>query len=320
MDRGFFLADNDWTCYRRNYFQVSGRFTVVNTVNNGEEGMPPYLAEVDGNLYNVSEFAIGISAKVSNSEKKVDLIQHTPKRDKGPQLIPEPKAVKPGSIMNINAIEASQNVVTYERLQFKTATANNGKRRAAQQYYVLLVDLYAILDNNEKLKIASSYSAPLVVRGRSPGHYADSHERMQNMSLLTSPVSADERMMMQRSFYNGIGNQFSPFSQQMSSSISPENGSFNMPFSSVGPQFVVPSDPNCTSPSPPNDSFSNSLSLTSPGLPLSWDPSDPHKLQNSKMSRLEGGNVPHKQHPQIFNIPQENFDSNSSNFDGVYRM
>ncbi len=28
MDRGFFRADQDWTCYRRNYFQVSSTFDV----------------------------------------------------------------------------------------------------------------------------------------------------------------------------------------------------------------------------------------------------------------------------------------------------
>ncbi|KAJ2432622.1 hypothetical protein GGF42_009548, partial [Coemansia sp. RSA 2424] len=54
-----------------------------------------------------------------------------------------------------------------------TATANNGKRRAAQQYYVLTVDLLADCDGGERCVVASAASAPIVVRGRSPGHYAD---------------------------------------------------------------------------------------------------------------------------------------------------
>ncbi|KAF7591774.1 hypothetical protein BBP40_001100 [Aspergillus hancockii] len=68
---------------------------------------------------------------------------------------------------------------TFERIQFQKATANNGKRRAQQQYYNLVVDLYAEIagpvSSNETqwIKIARKLSHPMVVRGRSPGHYKD---------------------------------------------------------------------------------------------------------------------------------------------------
>jgi meiosis-specific transcription factor NDT80 len=70
---------------------------------------------------------------------------------------------------NQQAVEA-----TFERIQFKNATANNGKRRAAQQYYHLLVELFTDVGGQSPdrwVKIASRMSAPMVVRGRSPGHY-----------------------------------------------------------------------------------------------------------------------------------------------------
>ncbi|ORY91355.1 hypothetical protein BCR43DRAFT_105367 [Syncephalastrum racemosum] len=178
FDRGFFLADNDWTCYRRNYFQISSAFIIP--------GMSPYCVEPDwpclvqqedGNLYPVQRFLLGISARVSNSDKKIDLVQHTPKRDKGPQMTPVPRSITPGGNLSMSTVGTNQNIVTFERIQFKTATANNGKRRAAQQYYVCLVDLYAETDTGATVRIASCQSAPLVVRGRSPGHYSDTHDR-----------------------------------------------------------------------------------------------------------------------------------------------
>ncbi|OBZ90872.1 Meiosis-specific transcription factor NDT80 [Choanephora cucurbitarum] len=179
MDRGFFLADNDWTCYRRNYFQVSSVFSVhgFNHYYSINEPRVYVKSDEDGALYPVQRFLLGISARVANSEKEIDLIQHTPKRDKGPQFKPDPKPISPGGNLTMSSVANNQNIVTFERVQFKTATANNGKRRAAQQYYICITELYAETDRNQLVKVASCQSAPLVVRGRSPGHYADNQER-----------------------------------------------------------------------------------------------------------------------------------------------
>jgi hypothetical protein len=200
MDRGFFLADNDWTCYRRNYFQVSGAFSIHGLNNNPyyHPDQQQCLVQVDGQFLPVSNFSMNISARVSNSDKKIELVQHTPKRDKGPQTTPTGKLIIPGGNLNMSSVSgANQSIVTFERIQFKTATANNGKRRAAQQYYVCLVDLYAeIEDTKQKIKIASCQSAPLVVRGRSPGHYSDNntnHERYENNLAAPQQQPQDER-------------------------------------------------------------------------------------------------------------------------------
>ncbi|KAI9255315.1 hypothetical protein BY458DRAFT_541767 [Sporodiniella umbellata] len=182
MDRGFFLADNDWTCYRRNYFQVSGAFAIQGLNHYYAEQETQSYVQHEGTLCPVLHYSMCISARVSNSDKRIDLVQHTPKRDKGPQTTPHPKPVMPGGNLNMSSVGASQSIVTFERIQFKTATANNGKRRAAQQYYVCLVDLYAEIEGNRRVKVASCQSAPLVVRGRSPGHYSDNAERYEPMA------------------------------------------------------------------------------------------------------------------------------------------
>lgn len=189
MDRGFFRADQDWTCYRRNYFQVSSTFDVhgMNYMIQGPE-VPCLLRKSSDSqeLLQVDYFSIGVCARVTNNDKKIELVQHTPKRDKGPQMIPEPRPVRAGGNLHLASVGSNHNIVTFERLQFKTATANNGKRRAAQQYYEIVVDLYANFPREEPLRVATCVSAPLVVRGRSPGHYADSHTRFKHMDTDSS--------------------------------------------------------------------------------------------------------------------------------------
>lgn len=75
---------------------------------------------------------------------------------------------------------------TFERVQFKQATANNGKRRASQQYFHLIVELYADVrkDNGDQpswVKVAHRVSEKIVVRGRSPSHYQnEGHHQQQN--------------------------------------------------------------------------------------------------------------------------------------------
>lgn len=183
MDRGFFRAEQDWTCYRRNYFQVSSTFDVhgMNHLIQGPE-VPCLLRKSDTQeLLPVDYFSIGVHASVANHDKKIELVQHTPKRDKGPQIIPEPRPVRAGGNLHLASVGSNHNIVTFERLQFKTATANNGKRRAAQQYYEIVVNLYANTSRGDSIRVATCTSANLVVRGRSPGHYADSHTRFKHV-------------------------------------------------------------------------------------------------------------------------------------------
>ncbi|KAI1002270.1 hypothetical protein K3495_g5931 [Podosphaera aphanis] len=201
IDKGFFMADNNWTCYRRNYFSLNCSFSLSPPVTSGNiylqlPGSPPVR---------VHAFCMSISAVVDGRDgKPIELVQHTPKRDKGPQdrparvvLVPRTSAShgtydgitgRPG-VYDGQSFNPSSNrpatEATFERIQFKNATANNGKRRAAQQYYHLLVELYADVANESSeryIKIASRISAPMVVRGRSPGHYQSDQRGSSNTS------------------------------------------------------------------------------------------------------------------------------------------
>lgn len=199
IDKGFFKADDDWTCYRRNYFAVACSFQLKPSVNIKSE--PLYLHR-SHHMEQIKGFAMSITARVDNEDgKAVELVQHTPKRDKGPMGPPEKMTLVPhsGSVVNYgdssgslspshqlqgydtyspSSPQAVASIANFDRIQFKNATANNGKRRAAQQYFHVLVELYANIPskNNSEgswVKVATRLSAAMVVRGRSPGHYSD---------------------------------------------------------------------------------------------------------------------------------------------------
>ncbi|KAI3331345.1 hypothetical protein F4824DRAFT_293290 [Ustulina deusta] len=199
IDKGFFLSDGEWTCYRRNYFSCICSYGLNPHYPNATM---QYLPTGSTASYQVFGFAMSISAVVSDSDSQsIDLVQHTPKRDKGPTAKPEkvrmlPKPHQQGSnplgLYSDHTMPGGSRAIyesgygqsgqgpyatehTFERIQFKQATANNGKRRAAQQYYHLVIELYADVGTQNPgeqfIKVAERKSAKMIVRGRSPGHY-----------------------------------------------------------------------------------------------------------------------------------------------------
>ncbi|KAK5559336.1 hypothetical protein LTR46_002378 [Exophiala xenobiotica] len=218
IQKGFFQVDRKWTCYRRNYFAVSSSFSFK---NHGSEG--PFYLHRNGHDEQIQQFSVSISAKTAltgNSESESrGLVQHTPKRDKATETVPGRHLISPtppqtmtangvyagaghmygaqhhmsaavmgsfGGFDNHNA-NAIPTTYTFERIQFQKATANNGKRRAQQQYFLLVVELSANVartpGDENWVVIATKESEPMVVRGRSPGHYKDNGRRDSQTSM-----------------------------------------------------------------------------------------------------------------------------------------
>lgn len=207
IPKGFFLVDERWTCYRRNYFSVTCAFTYK---GHGPMEGPCYVSR-SGSLEQVQQFALSITAKTaavnSQDSETRGLVQHTPKRDKATESVPKRHLVVASSahpLTNVggaghselypmhlgagplNSYEAYSHAAThatapshhtFERIQFQKATANNGKRRAQQQYFHLLVNLEANVGRPDEpedwITVACKQSEQMVVRGRSPGHYKD---------------------------------------------------------------------------------------------------------------------------------------------------
>lgn len=225
IDKGFFLAENEWTCYRRNYFSCICSFQLPSPTH--PQATLHFTPTGSSQTYQVAGWAMCISAVVAdNDTHTIELVQHTPKRDKGPIAPPDKIRLNPktpqashhplghyaGAEMGIPgssrayeqslysqplqhpALHASLPTEhTFERIQFKQATANNGKRRAAQQYYHLVVELYAYVGqqgqgNEQFLKVAHRKSAKMIVRGRSPGHYQSERRTSTSSGPGTGPA------------------------------------------------------------------------------------------------------------------------------------
>ena len=175
IHKGFFQVDEKWTCYRRNYFSVSCSFSLRPWTSN----VPLYVQLSNHTTENIRSFSMSISAIVNAQDNETrELVQHTPKRDKQSEKKPGRVTLQPqqppplvlnhgpsvgpnhltfggpshasGMQMDYgssygNPQQPSQPPTshTFERIQFQKATANNGKRRAQQQYYNLVVELYA---------------------------------------------------------------------------------------------------------------------------------------------------------------------------------
>ncbi|KAI4860512.1 hypothetical protein F4820DRAFT_436580 [Hypoxylon rubiginosum] len=202
IDKGFFPSEGDWNCYRRNYFSCMCAFTLT---PHYVDAAIQYTPSGSSTSYQVFGFSMSISAVVSGSEShSVGLIQHTPMGGKRPvlglekvRLTPKP-STQPSTQPHSPRIYHEHHAMTsgaramyegsysqadqgsypmehiFERIQFKQATANNGRRRAVQQYFHLVVELYVDVGSrspDQWLKVAQRKSAQLIVRGRSPGHY-----------------------------------------------------------------------------------------------------------------------------------------------------
>lgn len=229
IDKGFFLAEQYWSCYRRNYFQLSTAFrcfvpSKTNHLDGSKTEVYPksevlQLYDItDDKWYRINSFSVGLTASNFESKSEIELVKNTSKRDKGPQNAPEKAEISAGGVVPglpqphllpsfaFSSIQPGDSsrvpdncLVTFERIQFKTATANNGKRVSNQQFYQIELTLYGSVwknDRFEDIPVGKIATGPLVVRGRSPRHYSNvgisdlnfSHQRTPN--TLKSPLSA----------------------------------------------------------------------------------------------------------------------------------
>jgi hypothetical protein len=290
MDRGFFMADGYWTCYRRNYFQVSSTFLAYATTPSGATHslQLPCLIQLDNNrTERIVEFYMNISARPESGGKPIELIQHTAKRDKGPQEAPKIKFCVPENMDDMAIVDSpistinSLKFVTFERLQFRSATANNGKRRAAQQFHVLTLELFAVSDSGESFKIATSDSPNLIVRGRAPGHYSQDDElssQSKRPKLGGSPQKAYNESTQQPLYYSN-----SMYVDSSLSSLSSTSSSTPFQEAARSPEIVGAMNPS-------HEAFISAVNQLASSSSLSSPPQPPPPPASS--SSYSGGGAP----------------------------
>ncbi|KAJ5577800.1 p53-like transcription factor DNA-binding [Penicillium hispanicum] len=169
------------TCYRRNLFQITGSVTLP-------RGMR-YIMTDQGDRIPILAQELTVSATESVEGNPVKIISV-------PWKTPSAAAANSGTVLEDNNpstaakiekepppipldIMAGQDLdtdyatfpVAWKRLQFRVATANNGRRKELQQHFVVRLKVVATLSTGAKIPISEVQSGPVIVRGRSPRNF-----------------------------------------------------------------------------------------------------------------------------------------------------
>ena len=165
------------TCYRRNLFQVTGSITLPRNLR--------YILTEIGDRLPILGQELQISATESVENGSVKLISvpwKTPTNN--PPPVAEEKSEKepttiPLDLMSNQDMDAEFATfpIAWKRLQFRIATANNGRRRELQQHFVVRLKLVVTLPNGARIPVAEAKSAAIIVRGRSPRNFQSKKEQ-----------------------------------------------------------------------------------------------------------------------------------------------
>lgn len=180
----FFLAESPWanpgdgscppaelTCYRRNLFQITGNITLPRTLH--------YILTTEGKQIPIISQELVVTASESTEGNAVKLISvpwktpanvNPPTADDKVEREPPPIPLDMSSIQDMESEYASF-PFQWKRLQFRIATANNGRRKELQQHFVLHLRVMATLATGGKVAIATAQSGAVIVRGRSPRNF-----------------------------------------------------------------------------------------------------------------------------------------------------
>lgn len=208
-DRGFEKENEAWIAYRRNYFSLVAAFYFQNESLEACSDNCFYCIDKLGVKHTVSYFKIGIyDVCPDTGELTNTLVQHTSKRDKGPQFDPpvynavlgilplhdfmklisnirnmsrlhechkkffltdlERQSVGKGILGNYPAAESIARVARYERMQFSKSSSQLSGVNRALK---LVVRLMCVIENGESILVAAAETPTLTIRGRSPMLY-----------------------------------------------------------------------------------------------------------------------------------------------------
>lgn len=180
----FFIAESPWatvgdvqapptelTCYRRNLFQINGEIALPRNLR--------YLMTEQGEQIPIMGQELVISATESTEGNPVRIISvpwKTPASSNAPlseeKVEREPHSI-PLDLTSVQDVDTGLATFPFQwkRLQFRIATANNGRRKELQQHFVVRLKLLAALATGGKIPICEVQSGAIIVRGRSPRNF-----------------------------------------------------------------------------------------------------------------------------------------------------
>ena len=160
------------TCYRRNLFQITGNVTLPRTMQCASFDRGERLPIVS------QELTISATESVEGSPVKIISVPwKTPTTGTAPT--PEDKVEKEPTSFPLDQSgthdmdpDYSFYPFAWKRLQFRVATANNGRRRELQQHFTIKLSVVATLTSGSKITLCEALSGPIIVRGRSPRNFS----------------------------------------------------------------------------------------------------------------------------------------------------
>lgn len=192
------MTPPELTCYRRNLFQVTGSITLPRSLR--------YIMTERGERIPIVAQELTISATESVEGGTVKLISVPWKTPiNSPPIAPEEKTEKEPTVIPLDLmshhdpdVEFATYPFAWKRLQFRIATANNGRRKELQQHFVARLKLVATLSSGDRVAIAEARSLAIVVRGRSPRNFLQRKdfavgERAPGRKATSLPTNASRR-------------------------------------------------------------------------------------------------------------------------------
>ena len=272
------------TCYRRNLFQVTGSIRLPRGLQ--------HIAMHDGNRIPIVALELCVSATESAEGHAVKLISvpwKTPANNAPPAV--EDKTEKEPMALPLDII-SNQDIdtdyatfpIAWKRLQFRIATANNGRRKELQQHFVVSLKLMATLANGNRVSIAEAKSTAIVVRGRSPRNFQQRRDLaigersiirkgpnsppVPSRRATTDPVPTRSPLKRERSGES----PFAPFSFNINDphpqNFSTFNGGWHRPAHGSSSAPALPT-PTFRTPTLPSSKSASSVSPPSAQQPLS---------------------------------------------------
>jgi hypothetical protein len=285
----FFLAESPWatpgetapptelTCYRRNLFQVTGNLMLPRGLR--------YVLTEQGEQLPIMSQELTISATESVEGNSVKIISVPWKTPASGAPTAEDKTEKEPASIPLDLM-ASQDVETefvnfpiaWKRLQFRVATANNGRRKELQQHFVVHLKVVASLANGAKVSICEVRSGAIIVRGRSPRNFqsrkdmpisSGTSSRKHNLPMPPTRTSTGDsnthppKQEPRSAPPHTIDIPQLPFTYEPSDiQVSPDFFEWKIPNGHVGAMTVIPQEPT----SFPVQQPSNAYAQSSPDL------------------------------------------------------
>ena len=278
------------TCYRRNLFQITGSITLPR--------MMRYILTDQGDRIPILAQELAISATESAEGHPVKLISvpwKTPASNA--TSTPEDKTEKePTSIpldtMSNQDMDADYATfpIAWKRLQFRIATANNGRRKELQQHFVVRLKVVATLSTGTKIPICEAKSGAIIVRGRSPRNF----QQRKEVSVGSSGNSS-RKVMQPPSLVRGATSE-SSYNQQHPSPMKTEGTpdlnlntfSFDNPRNGFGDKTTAAGKLRSTSESRPSPPASDTPTGGSVRLSLTDETDSPQRLYKAARTESSG--------------------------------